>query len=162
MRLILRLSLNIVNLKLLFIAILCILNTAVYLQKIKDCSQLSALINFDEILRNFKLSGHPDSLILIDRNGVIKKDCQSINWGNCSLRINHDSTNVMRAIKGSSSMHFKDECQYFVFDSFRKKGKSYYFTIFRACHNEFIDCQVTEIKNQFKLTWFTGGVYWLK
>jgi hypothetical protein len=146
-------------LKLSFIAIFCILNTTVYSQRIKDCTQLSALINFGQILKNFRLSERLDSLVLIDKNGVISNNCSFIKWGKCILRLTHDRAIANRAVKGGSSEYFKNECQYFVIDNFKQKGYSYTFTIFRACSNEFIECKVWKNKGKYSLIWFSGGDY---
>jgi hypothetical protein len=128
-------------------------------QGVKDCSQLSELINFNQILKNFRLEGRRDTLNLIDKKGVISKECLSIKWGDCYLSITHDSALIKRAIKGGSSAFFKGECEYFVLDNFKQNGKSYFFTIFRACSNEFVECKLIKDKNQYKLISISGGEY---
>jgi hypothetical protein len=146
-------------LRLLVVALFSILNTSIYSQKNEDCSQVSALINVDQILKNFHLDECRDSLVLIDKNGVILKSCLNIKWGNCSLRPTHDESIIKRAIKGSSYAHFKGECQYYALDNFKHSGSIYTFTIFRACSNDFIDCKIKKSKGSYKLIWFSSGVY---
>ena len=143
--------------KLLILALF--LNSCAFSQKVKDCSQLSTLINFEQVLKNFRISGNSDSLVLIDKNEVVPHGCLNFKWGNCYVKLTHDSSLIKRAIKGSSFLYFKGECKYFVLDNFKKKGHSYSFTIYRACSNEFMDCIVLFEQGKYNLFWFSGGEY---
>jgi hypothetical protein len=121
--------------------------------------QISDLINFSEILKNFRISDHTDSLKLIDKGKIISSTCSVIPWGKYTLNVVHDTALNRIAIKGSSAAFFKGQCQYFVIDNFKQKRKKYTFTIYQACSNEFIDCKLENENGKYKLIWFMDGVY---
>lgn len=144
--------------RLLLIAFFCIASTIVYSQRIKDCSQLSQLINFDEIWEKFRLESQSDSVILIDRNGVIAKDCSGTRLKKHVVRITHDDSLVIHAKKEVSSFYFHN-FKYFVFDDYKRKGNQYTFLIFQASSNEFVECKVSKNNNHYKLVSLKRAVW---
>lgn len=128
-------------------------------QSRKSCFQISQMMNFEEILKNFHLFEKSDSLVLIDKNGIVSDECMFVYWGRNRLQITHDTQFSKNAIKGGSAVRFKNQCQYFVIESFKQKSRSYTFTIFQACSNKFIDCEVIYKKKRYKLIRFNGGIY---
>ncbi len=142
----------------IFLCIISLASTSFSQSKI-NCFQISELINFEQILKNFRISDRSDSLILIDKNKILSIDCSVLNWGRNRLHVTHDSLLIKMSVKEGSAAMFNGQCQYFVIDNFKKSGSYYTYTIFHACSNEFIDCKILRKKNKYKMIWFSGGVY---
>ena len=142
----------------LLIALFCISSTFVFSQKIDNCSQLSSLINFNEIWNGFKFESESDSLILVDRNGVIIKNCLNVRLIKHTVQVTHDSALVIHAKKEVSSFYFHSP-KYFVFDDFKQNGNQYTFLIFQASSNEFVKCKVSKNKNQYRLLTFSRAAW---
>ena len=84
----------------------CLLACTLYSQNIKSCFQLQTLINYPEILKNFRLSDAQDSLILIDKQNIVSYNCINLKWGNKNLQVIHDTLNTNAAVRGSSAVAF--------------------------------------------------------
>ena len=148
------------TLKLMSLVAALSLSSAVsFSQTKRSCQEIYGLINFSEIIKNFHFIEGIDTLKLIDKGKIISGNCSVINWGKRTLQIVRDSALERKAIRGSSAAFFGGQCQYFVIDNFKRKGKKFTFTLYQACSNEFIDCKVSKSKGKYKLIWFSDGVY---
>jgi hypothetical protein len=126
-------------------------------QTVSNCLEVSQLVNFPQILKNFRIQDTSDSLILIDKKNSFSGECIE-SWGRHNLRIGHDTVLARKVLRGASA-GYGYECKYFFIDVLKQEGRYFTFTIFQACSNEFIDCKVLRKKEKYRLVWFSGGVY---
>lgn len=144
--------------KSLFVSVaLIFLTSSSKSQTASNCLEVSQLVNFPQILKNFRIQDTSDSLILIDKKSWFSGECIA-SWGKHKLRIGHDSVLSRKVLRGTSAAHGY-ECKYFFIDDLKRKGRYFTFTIFQACSNEFIDCKVLRKKRKYRLVWFSGGAY---